>query len=200
VDVVITQAELDNTREQYETGTVGPSAESQNVLQRVFASAADGLYRFILVRSGGDRSTAEDLLQQTCCVAAGHERVPRRAAKCEAWLFGIARNLIREHWRKNARSARSVTMHNADLSRKLLDQMESGPLPEEVLRDRESAEQLLRAVTAMSAADQHLIFAFYFQGRSQTDIAAEVGTSSRGVETRLYRARRRLKDALRATE
>ena len=39
-------------------------------LRRVISTGCDGLYRFILVRVGGDHDGADELLQQTCHEAA----------------------------------------------------------------------------------------------------------------------------------
>ncbi len=164
---------------------------------RVFNDACDGLYRFILVRVGGDRSAADDLLQQMCCVAAGHRRPPDGSEACEAWLRGIARNLVRKHWREARRRGRHLPVEDAAISSRLAEDLEARPLPPEMMARRELREQLLLAVTALPAADQTLIFAFYFEGRSQVQIAAETNVSVKSLEARLYRARNRLRAALR---
>lgn len=177
--------------------SVRAASASRGCVWRVFHDACDGLYRFILVRVGGDHSAADDLLQQMCCVAAGHRRPPGEPEACEAWLRGIARNLIRKHWREMRRHGRHLPIEDAALSSRLAEDLTERPLPPEVLARRESKEQLLLAVTSMPAADQSLIFAFYFEGRSQADIAKASGVSVKSLEARLYRARGRLRTALR---
>jgi RNA polymerase sigma-70 factor (ECF subfamily) len=176
-----------------------PSGESR-VLQRVFARSADGLYRFILIRVGGDRHAADDLLQQTCCAAADHRRPPPDEDECEAWLRGIARNLIRRYWRKRKRGPVQMVIEDAALARAMVDELESAPLPLDTLIRKESIEQLLLAITDMPSREQQLIFAYYFDGRSQAAIAAELGVSEKSIESRLYRARGRLRNALRHEE
>lgn len=175
--------------------TTESADDRRNRLQDAFSSCCDGLYRFILVRVGGQRDAADDLLQQTCFVAAGKSRLPD-GDECEAWLFGIARNLVRKHWRTQKVRGKTLPLLDAEPGAALLDAMESGPLPAEVLESDEAATRLLAAVTALSADDQRLVFAFYFQGRPHTDIAEETGASAKGVETRLYRIRRRLRALL----
>ena len=169
-------------------------------LRRVFAAGADGIYRYILVRVGGNRHVADDLLQQTCHEAARGRGLPEADADCEAWFRGIARNLIRRHWRQIGRQKGDVSLDSEHVARQLAADMESHPLPPEALARKETAEQLLAAVTALAADDQRLIFAFYFEGRSQADIAEQVGASTKSVETRLYRARQRLRAALHQPE
>ncbi|MEE8169522.1 MAG: sigma-70 family RNA polymerase sigma factor [Phycisphaerae bacterium] len=165
-------------------------------LQQAFAHCCDGLYRFVLVRVGGDRHAADDLLQQTCATAAGHARPPTQADECEAWLRGIARNLIRRHWRQRRRDNGHVPLEDAAGSRRLAEDMASRPLPPEILSLKESLDQLLLAVTALPSADQRLIFEFYFDGRLQADIAHTMGVTRKTIETRLYRARRQLRAIL----
>ncbi len=70
-----------------------------DIVRLVFIRSGDALYRYILVRVRGNRTLAEDLLQQTCLEAVRHRHPPRTADACEAWLRGIARNLVRRHWR-----------------------------------------------------------------------------------------------------
>jgi RNA polymerase sigma factor (sigma-70 family) len=176
------------------------SPRPECALRRVFCQTADALYRFILVRVGGNRDVADDLLQQTCCEAAKHGRARGNHEECEAWLRGIARNLIRRNWRNAKRDACTIPLEDAELARQLADDLESRPLPVDVLIKRESVTQLLLAVTSLSAADQRLVFAYYFDGRPQADIACELGVTEKSVESRLYRARSRLRAALRNME
>ena len=50
-------------------------------------------------------------------------------------------------------------------------------------------QALILAVTSLTAAERDLVLAFYFDGRSQADIAADYGVSVKSVETRLDRVR-----------
>jgi RNA polymerase sigma-70 factor (ECF subfamily) len=183
-----------------EVATAGRIPDRREVLRGVFEHTADGLYRYILFRVGGDRHVADDLLQQTCCEAARHRQPPVRHDDCEAWLRGIARNLVRQHWRRRAGTPRRLPLDDAGRAATLVDDMESRPLPIDSLIRQEAADQLLLAITALNAADQDLIFGFYFNGRSQAAIARELGVTEKCIESRLYRARGRLRDALRNLE
>ena len=169
-------------------------------LSRVFQATCDGLYRFIVVRVGDDRHAADDLLQQTCHEAARSLRMPENDADCEAWLRGIARNLIRRHWRRAKRQRRCTLLEQGDEARKLSEAMESGPLPPEVLDRQETGRLVLLAVTSLPVADQRLVFAVYFQNRCQADIARETGGTVKSVEMRLYRIRDRLRAMLKNVE
>jgi RNA polymerase sigma-70 factor (ECF subfamily) len=170
---------------------------SRAVVRRAFLRSADGLYRYLLVRVRGDRELADELLQQTCVEASKSQRPPRDDAQCEAWLRGIARNLVRRHWRKLRRQPGCVPLESPEAARRLVDDLESRPLPLDTLIREEAVTQLMLAVTSLSASDQRLIFAHYFERRSQAEIARELSVSEKGVESRLYRLRGRLRAALR---
>ena len=168
-----------------------------DALRQAFNETGEALYRFILVRVRGNRDLADDLLQQTCYEAARHRRPPVDGNECAAWLRGIARNLIRHYWRGLKRQPGVVPLEDPALASQLANDLEAGPLPEDALAGEERITQLLLAVTALPAADQALIFASYFDERSQADIARELGVSAKSIESRLFRARARLRAALR---
>lgn len=173
-----------------ETGRTGVN------LRLSFEACYDGLYRFILIRVGGDRHTADELLQQVCCVAIDHRRPPDDPAACEAWFRGIAVNLIRKHWRTVRRSNGHLRIGDGNRGELLAEDMESRPLPPDVLASKEISDHLLKAITALPATEQRLIFAFYFEGRSHNEIASSLAVTSKSIENRLYRARRQLRAIL----
>ena len=72
--------------------------------------------------------------------------------------------------------------------------------PVDAVIHEESIAQLLLAVTGLPASEQELIFAYYFDERAQAAIARDLGVTEKSIESRLYRARGRLRSALRKTE
>lgn len=181
-----------------EVGTVMPVDEPQQVrLRRVLMDCYATLHGYLVHRVGGDQNTADDLLQQACFEASRCRRVPYGDDACEAWLHGIAKNLLRRHWRRQRRQGRLLSIDHLQQQGALVEAMESGPLPAERLAATETIAQLTSAVATLSEADRQLIFACYFDGRSHADLAKELGVSPKTVETRLYRARRRLRAAMR---
>ena len=93
-----------------------------------------------------------------------------------------------------------MSIENPDVARQLADDLESRSLPSDTMIRDEVSEQLLLAVTSLPADEQRLIFAFYFEGRSQAQIAEELHVSAKSVETKLYRVRNRLREVLRDIE
>ena len=181
-------------------GSIASNRMDEDRLPEAFRSVADGLYRWILLRVRRDQHVAEDLLQQTCHEAADSRNRPVDHAKYEAWLRGIAKNLVRRHWRQSKQRGTHVSIENPGVAQQLAEEMESGPLPTETMIRDEAAEQLLLAVTSLPADEQRLVFAFYFEGRSQGDIAQDLHVTAKSVETKLYRVRNRLREVLKDIE
>jgi len=169
--------------------------ESRASLRRVLLDSLDALYRFILVRVGKNRHVAEDLLQQTAVVALRHERAPERGEEQASWLRGIARNLIRRHWRETGNGAGRF-IGDPEGARRLLEEIEHDGCPAERLAAADAADQLLCAIADLPAADQALLYEFYKRNRSLAEIGERLGITPKAVEARLYRMRARLRAAL----
>ena len=179
------------TREDTMDGPRDVSAE----LAEVFANTWNALYRYIAVRVGGDEALADDCMQQTCLEASRSKRVPARE-ELELWLRGIARNVIRRHWRRARLAPKSVAVADCTLARQIADAIDRGPLPPEWLVQKEVRDHLLLAITELMAPEQNVIYRFYFAGESYEDLAEASGVSIRSVEGRLYRARAELRRKL----
>lgn len=182
------------------TATIAFHEAPADRLRRVFAARCDAIYGFIVVRVSGDRHAADDLLQQTCYEAAKKRRVPEPDDACEAWLFGIARNLVRKHWRTQKRRGVVLPLEDHDGGRNIVERMQAGALSADSISDPEMVTQLMLAITSMPATDQEIIFAFYFDGRSQQQIAEDQNTTVKSIEARLYRLRSRLRGKLQGLE
>lgn len=167
-------------------------------LEAAFDRQGTALYRYLVVRTGGDRHLADDLMQQVWLQLRGaaDRTQPIPDDELEFWMRGIARNLVRDHWRRVRKRPKTVPMPEPHLAAELADRMGNDELPVRILERHEVRDQLVLALTALPTADQELIVGRYFQGRSHTDLAADLGISVRAVEGRLYRARRVLLEVL----
>jgi RNA polymerase sigma factor (sigma-70 family) len=119
-----------------------------------------------------------------------------RGSDPEPWLWRIARNLLREHQRKQRSSSVERAVADPALARVLAERFDTDELPDELLARNEVRDQLLLALTELASDDQELLIGFYFHGRSQTDLAGALSISVRAVEGRLYRARLALRNRL----
>jgi len=172
------------------------SGSDSTRLERAFNRCSDDLYRFILLRVSNDRHAADDILQQTCFEAAKHRRIPSGDDAIQAWLFGIAKNLIRKHFRRARRDSRQrISIVKAEEHAASSESTSHDAAGDSMDHD-EAVPRLLDAIAVLNEADQELILGSYFEGRSHEELARVVGVSVRAIEGRLHRARNALRAVL----
>lgn len=163
--------------------------DHERELLAIYRATLAELYAFVARRVGGERTVAEDVVQETWLRAV--EAWRRRGAPREpiAWLKTAARRLVANHFR--ARGARpSVPLDEADGTKAAM----SDHAPE----SRDSAALLQRGLARLRDGEAALIEAFHLDGRSTRELADELRLSERAVEGRLHRARHKLRGALEA--
>lgn len=179
--------------------SAGAESEQRTDIARAFAEHGRGLYRYFAVRTGGDAHRADDLMQQLW-LRARQSAASVDGDRIEFWLRAVARNLIREHWRKQAAAPRHVPMAEPGLAAELADRIGREDLPDRYMERKEVQDQLTLAVTELSTAEQGLIVAHYFHGESAAALADRLGVSQRTVERRLQQSRRSLRRKLESLE
>ena len=176
-----------------------PAAEEHADLRRAFALHGRSLYRYFAVRTGGDTHRADDLMQKLW-LRARRNSAGVRPSELEYWLRGIARNLIRETWRKRAAAKRRLPVVDTVVACELAEKIAAEDLPDEYLQRQEVRDQLILAITELGTIEQEVIVGHYFQGESHACLAKRFRISERAVEGRLYRARRVLRRKLKSLE
>lgn len=137
-------------------------------------------------------SLAEELVQKTVfdAVRGCGSYDPSRGSS-EEWIFGIARNNIRLEIRKRA-SRPSV---DGDIST-YLETIDTKPLPDEVLEQKETAVIVRMALNRLPAKEQAALKAKYIEGLSAHEIARQMNSTEKAVHDLLYRARISLRQEL----
>ena len=138
------------------------------------------------------RGILSDPHEQEECLAQVRARVwerwesyDREKASPATWLTALCRNAAYDRLRTQARQReRAGTLDETMAS--------PAPGPEEVLLQKERLETLSRLLSAMSAGDRALFYRKYYYLQSTEQLAAELGTTARAVEGRLYRIRKKL--------
>lgn len=114
----------------------------------------------------------------------------KRESKFITWLHTIAVNRCR-NWLKRS-NLRRKTFEDIIVGKKISS-------PEEKYLEKERALQVKQALNSLTAKYRQALELFYYQGLSYVDIAGVLNISPRTVETRLYRARYMLKNAINFT-
>ncbi len=122
---------------------------------------------------------AEDWLQETFLIAMRRVEALRACRSPRAYLIQILRNVIGYHLRS--------MKYASELAAKLREN------PEEY-RDEPDPETLYRGL--VSDRDLQLLLRFYLEGRSQKELAAELGIDLNTCKKRIQRAKDRLRAAM----
>ena len=169
----------------------GISNGDADIWQEFLRGQIPRLYRTFL-NHWPNPSLAEELVQKTVfdAVRARTSYQPLKGSPQE-WIFGIARNNIRLEIRKRANRP-SV---DGDISR-YLDTIDTKPLPDEVLEQKETTAIVEAALNRLPAKEQAVLRAKYIEGLSAYEIAHQLDTTEKAVHDLLYRARISLRQEL----
>ena len=113
------------------------------------------------------------------------ESYDRERSSPATWLTALCRNAAYDRLRAQARQRERTGALDETLA-------DPAPGPAEVLLQKERLETLSRLLSAMSAGDRALFYRKYYYLQSTQQMAAELGTTARAVEGRLYRIRKKL--------
>ena len=172
----------DATRLQLEAGEADVALQmDEDTFRAFYDRTSRGLWAY-LTRLTGDRSAADDLLQESYYrflrAGATHESEAHRRNS----LFRIATNLARDARRRQL--VRPIWHgHDADL------------IPSsarDVASAAETKTDLSRAMARLKPRERSLLWLAYAQGSSHKEIAETLGLQTGSVKLLLFRARRKL--------
>jgi RNA polymerase sigma-70 factor (ECF subfamily) len=150
--------------------------------ERLYAAEAQGLFAFLTYRTG-DRVLAEDLL------ADAFERALRakynaRKASAKTWLYAIALNVLRDHVRRVSAEGRAYA------------KVDAGGEASDPFAGIEVRDELLGALAGLAAEEREAIALRYGSDLTVPEMATVLGVPLTTVEGRVYRALRKLREAL----
>jgi RNA polymerase sigma factor (sigma-70 family) len=155
--------------------------------------------RFIF-RVVGNAAEAEDLALEVFVRIYTKRASYRIGAKFSAWCFSIAANQAKNRlrwWRRRpALSLDAWTGAGGDTA----DESAGGAQASHEAVRREKIIAVRTAVAALPVDLRTALVLFEYEGQSMAEIAEALGCTPKAVENRLFRARRRLKEALRLPE
>lgn len=147
----------------------------------------------------GNQSEAVDLAQETFVRVYQNRLRYQPKAKFSSWLFTIAGNLCQNHLRwKNRHPTVSMTPNDDD--RGAADLADSLAGTERTPADAAAQNDLARCVEEIIQSLPHdlktVVLLFEYQDLGYDEISTVLGCSVKAVETRLYRARKILREQL----
>ena len=152
--------------------------------ERLYAAEAQGLFAFLAYRTG-DRALAEDLLADAFERALrSRVKYDRKRGSEKTWLYAIALNLLRDHARRAAAEGRAY------------ERVGAGPEGSDVFAGIEARDEIGRALQVLSGEEREAISLRFGAELTVPEIAVVLGEPLTTIEGRVYRALRKLREAL----
>lgn len=155
----------------------------EDEVDRMYRETIRPLYTYVSRRVGGDRSLAEDLVQEAWMRALDNWSAKGVPDEPLAWLLRVSRNTLVSHFRR----IRPQQLDPAVIDLEDPGQASSTP---------EAAAVIGWGLAQLRRTHSDILEAFYFDEKSVREIAGEQSISERAVEGRLRRAREKLKKKL----
>jgi len=131
---------------------------------------------------------AEDLTQETF-LAAYNKLESFDGQNFKAWILTIAANKCRNYLADPRRRMQMV-------SEETLGELESGePTPEEQVIHTDQRKRLYELCSSLKDPYREIAVAYFCKNKKVSEVAAETGVPLRTLETRLYRAKKLLREA-----
>ncbi|MGN5375696.1 RNA polymerase sigma factor [Sphingomonas hankookensis] len=140
----------------------------------------------------GDEDEAVDIVQDAFIAAHASISTFDPARPMRAWLTRIAINKARD-WRRRRIVRRLIS---AMLPDEAVEVADDAPPVDGAVADRAELRHVEAAIARLPANLREVLVLRTIDGLAQADVAKALGVSEKTVETRLYRARTKLRDDL----
>ena len=176
---------------------MGPDADAATAFSAVYEANVDAIYGFLSRRVGAQ--LAEELTAQTFTEAFQHrDRFDPERGTTSAWLFGIAINLLRHHYRHEERTLRAMSALTARASREPASEVDEEAVTSRVAADS-SWPLVAKALADMSPGERDVLLLHAWADLPYASIAAVLDIPIGTVRSRLSRTRARLSQVLEAS-
>ena len=158
----------------------------EKLIRALYAEHGGPLLGYVQRLTGGDRQSAEDIVQETL-LRAWRNPGALAGRPVRPWLFTVARNLVVDTYR--ARRARPAEIGDPALH---ATSWVTGDDADRALESWTVAD----ALSALRPGHRQVLIQTYYLGRSVAEAATELGIPAGTVKSRTYYALRALKLAL----
>jgi RNA polymerase sigma-70 factor (ECF subfamily) len=170
-------------RELLDRWAAGDSRSGKALVSRHHAS----IYRFFRAKAS---SEIDDLVQETFLALVKARGAFRAESSFRSYLFGTARNVLRQHCRRRGRKEDRIDLGTCSA-------IDLGASPSEALADKAEKQLLLAALRRIPVDDQIVIELYHWEELTATELAEVLGASEAAIRSRLHRAKERLAAAVR---
>jgi len=158
-------------------------------MQVLFARHHVRVYRFVL-RLVRNESTAEDLISEVFLDVWRQANKFEGRSQVSTWLLAIARFKALSELRRKPEQ---------ELDEEMAEAIEdTSDTPEVALEKKDKSEILRKCMTSLSAEHREIIDLVYYHEKSVEEVAEIVGIPEATVKTRMFYARKKLAELLKA--
>lgn len=152
----------------------------------LFERYYDGLSRFFRSKAGDH---APDLIQRTFLVLLETQARMREGTTFQAYLFGVARNILLEHYRGKRRDGERF-----DPTERSVEDL--GPTPMTLIANAQETQLLLHALRRIPVESQMILELYYWESMTAKDIGDVLEIPEGTARTRIRRAKQLLEAQL----
>ncbi len=170
--------------ERTDAEILATSLQDGAVFGEIFERHYETIFKYVGRRI--DAASAGDVASEVFTTAfSARHRYYVRAQSARPWLYGIARNLVREHLRRGGRASAAYVRlaHDTDVTYRS---------PEAEAEARVRVEELRSALTKLSRRDAEALIMYAVEGMDYAEIAAVLGLKLGTVKSSINRARRKI--------
>ena len=176
-----------------ESGSEEAARRKRAEFEREALPHLDGLYTAALRFAGRDVA-AEDLVQETMLKAYRNWHQYEKGTNCRAWLLAILRNTFVSHFRKRKTRGRRLEYRD-ELALETPDRPDRRT-PDDALFESLVDQEVLRAIDKLPEFYRSVLVLSDLTGLSYREVADVLGVPEGTVKSRLFRARRSLRERL----
>ena len=183
----------DNDQADAPTSATGPAIDWPSVLAR-----HGSWLRAVILARVGEAQAVEEVFQEVSLAAIRQQAPLKDESKVAPWLYQLAVRQSLLYRRKRGRQRKLIERYANRLRPGDDDRREPNPL-DWLLAD-ERRQQVRVALRRLPPRDAEMLLLKYTQNWSYRQIADHLGTTTSAVESRLHRARGRLRRELEALQ
>jgi RNA polymerase sigma-70 factor (ECF subfamily) len=161
-------------------------SDREAFLGALYAEHGPALTFFVMRLNGGDRHSAEDVLQETMLRAWRNSDTLRGSGRSpRPWLFAVARRLVIDAKRNRDTRPPEVPFT-----------LSAPPFVEEGFETIEARDEVMRALWLLTPAQREIIVCVHYLGLSVAETSRALGLPLGTVKSRTYHVVRALRDQL----
>lgn len=165
----------------------------QNALEQIYTENANKVY-FLCLKILQNEDDASDLMQDTFIRAFSNLEQLKNPDSLTAWLLSIATSLCKNFLQKNKKFTFVSDNEEGTEQVQNIEDSDDNVLPERYIDNNETRRLVMEIIDKLPDGQRITIILFYYNGMSIKEISEVLECSTEAVKSRLYYARKTIKE------